>query len=133
MILQHSENIKILVIKSKDACFDILFELNEFAKNHKNMYLKYKCINLIMICQKNYLLQNLSENLISYIKKFNESFLNCDSCSMRSFVLYRKIRTRLDKNNFQLDKYKKKISVQMLKKFMSLHRKICQFKPFILK
>ncbi|KAK1348195.1 hypothetical protein CWI37_0605p0020 [Hamiltosporidium tvaerminnensis] len=108
MILQHSENIKKLVIKSQDACYDILFELNKFAKSHKNMYLKYKCINLIMICQKNYLLQNLSENLIFYIKKFNESFLHCNSCFMRSFVLYRKIRTRLDNNNYQLEKYKNK-------------------------
>ncbi|TBU20226.1 hypothetical protein CWI38_0109p0030 [Hamiltosporidium tvaerminnensis] len=108
VILKHSENIKKLVIKSQDAYYDILFELNKFAKSHKNIYLKYKCINLVMICQKNDLFQNISENLIFYIKKSNISFLHCELCFMRSFYLLRRIKAILSNNNHQLQKYKKK-------------------------
>ncbi|TBU05406.1 hypothetical protein CWI37_0016p0040 [Hamiltosporidium tvaerminnensis] len=90
LILRHSQNIKRLIIESKEACYNIFFELKKHAIIHKNLNIKYKCNILIMQCQMNDIFQNLPENLSFYIRKFHISFTHCEFCMMKSLTFFRK-------------------------------------------
>ncbi|TBU10027.1 hypothetical protein CWI39_0001p0040 [Hamiltosporidium magnivora] len=90
LILRNSQNIKRLIIESKEACYNIFFELKKHAIIHKNLNIKYKCNILIMQCRMNDIFQNLPENLSFYIRKFHISFTHCEFCMMKSLTFFRK-------------------------------------------
>ncbi|TBU05404.1 hypothetical protein CWI37_0016p0020 [Hamiltosporidium tvaerminnensis] len=110
IILDHCKNLKRLVIECTIANYDVLVLLNEFAFNHQNIFLKYKCADFQIECERNIFLKNIPNNLLFYVQKFHESFLHCEACYSISYGLFRRIITKLDKN-FSLEEHKRKFSI----------------------
>ncbi|TBU01379.1 hypothetical protein CWI36_1356p0010 [Hamiltosporidium magnivora] len=105
LVLRHSQNIKRLIIESKEACYNIFFELKKHAIIHKNLNIKYKCNILIMQCQMNDIFQNLPQNLSFFIRKFHISFTHCEFCMMKSLTFFRKVLIKYNTKK-KLKKYK---------------------------